>query len=126
MLHIIGIAICTVLCVILLKDKAQAFSVVISISGALLVLFIVFKKLNGVVDTFSEFAAQIDNLSGYLRLMLKVLGITVITQFVADICRDNGENALATATETAAKISIMVLILPLFETVISIVNGLVK
>lgn len=126
MLQIIGIAICTVLCVILLKDKAQAFSVVISFSGALLVLFIVFKKLNGVVDTFSEFAAQIDNLSGYLRLMLKVLGITVITQFVADICRDNGESALATATETAAKISIMVLILPLFETVISIVNGLVK
>ncbi|MGN0523287.1 MAG: SpoIIIAC/SpoIIIAD family protein [Eubacterium sp.] len=126
MLQIIGIALCTVLCIVLLKDKAQAFSVIVSVCGAIAVLLIVLNKLSGIISSINSISAQLDNMSGYIKLMIKVLGITVITQLVADICRDNGENAIATVTETAAKVTIIALILPLFEAVISIVNGLVK
>ena len=58
--------------------------------------------------------------------MLKALGIALITQFVSDTCRDNGENALASITETVAKIAVIVMLLPLFETVFDIVSGLLK
>ena len=37
-----------------------------------------------------------------------------------------GESALAGVTETAAKITVIALVIPLFETVIKIVIGLVK
>ena len=62
----------------------------------------------------------------YVKLMLKVLCIVIITQFTVDICRDNGENALASLTEMSAKVFALLLVMPLLETVISMVVGLVK
>ncbi len=62
----------------------------------------------------------------YVKLMLKVLCIVIITQFTVDICRDNGENALASLTEMSAKVFALSLLMPLLETVISMVVGLVK
>ena len=58
--------------------------------------------------------------------MLKVLAITLLTQWVSDMCRDNGENSLAGITEFGAKITVTVLVLPLFETVIKLVGGIIK
>ena len=54
------------------------------------------------------------------------MGISIVTQVVCDVCRDNGASALASQTETAAKILVLSLLLPLFQTVIGIVTGLVK
>ena len=62
----------------------------------------------------------------YIDLMFKILGISIVTQVVCDVCRDNGASALASQTETAAKILVLSLLLPLFQTVIGIVTGLVK
>ncbi|MDE6385833.1 MAG: stage III sporulation AC/AD family protein, partial [Eubacterium sp.] len=42
------------------------------------------------------------------------------------LCRDCGENALASQTETAAKVIVIAMILPLFETVIKIITGLLE
>ena len=58
--------------------------------------------------------------------MMKILGISLIAQFVVDLCRDAGENALASQTEIASKVLILIMTLPLFETVINIVTGLLK
>ena len=58
--------------------------------------------------------------------MLKSLCIVIITQITVDLCRDNGENALASFTEISAKVLIISLVMPLFEAVITMVMGLVK
>ena len=58
--------------------------------------------------------------------MLKSLCIVIITQITVDLCRDNGENALASFTEISAKVLIISLVMPLFQAVITMVMGLVK
>lgn len=91
-----------------------------------MLFLIVSSELSDIVSSISDICSSMDSTAAYIKLMLKVLGITLITQFVSDVCRDNGENALASMTETAAKIIVVSIILPLFETVITIVSGLVK
>ena len=61
----------------------------------------------------------------YLTVLFKALGICYITQFACDICKDSGENALATQAELAGKISLMVIALPLFESLADIVAKLI-
>lgn len=58
--------------------------------------------------------------------MVKILGITLITQFIIDLCRDSGENALASQTEITSKILILIMVMPMFEAVMNIVSGLLK
>lgn len=121
-----GISICALFCSLLIKDKNRAAAALLSIGGATLLILNALSGIKEIVSKIREFTAPFPTASAYLSLMLKVLAITLLTQFVSDICRDNGENALAGMTETAAKIVVITLVLPLFETVITIVGGLIK
>jgi stage III sporulation protein AD len=126
MIKLVGIAISVLFCSLLLKDKNRTFAIIISVAGGCMLFLIVSSELSDIVSSISDICSSMDSTAAYIKLMLKVLGITLITQFVSDVCRDNGENALASMTETAAKIIVVSIILPLFETVITIVSGLVK
>ena len=61
----------------------------------------------------------------YSGILLRTLGVTFLTQFAADACKDAGEGALASKVELAGRVSILVLALPLFAKVASIAAALV-
>lgn len=54
----------------------------------------------------------------YVENVLKALGVAVLTQICADICRDLGEGSAASGVELIGKIEIVLLCIPMFETVI--------
>lgn len=126
MLKFIGIAVSILFCSLLLKDINRTFSIILSVAGGCLLFLAVSSQLSEIIKAISDISSSVNSAAPYIKLMLKVLGITLVTQFVSDICRDNGENALASMTEAVAKIIVVSIILPLFETVITIVSGLAK
>ncbi len=121
----LGVALCVLICSLLIKDKHRVFSFALILSGICIIAVYSVSGLKSIVASASSIAEAAVS-SELLTLMLKALAITLITGTLSDICRDNGESALAGITETASKIVIIVMLLPLFENVIEIVNGLVK
>ena len=126
MIKAIGISLSVLLCSVLLKEKNRTFAVVLSLLGSVLLMAAAISELDAIVEKVRELSGASSVSLAYIKLMLKALGITLMTQFVADICRDNGENALAGVTETVAKIAVVAMLLPLFETIIGVVGGLLK
>jgi stage III sporulation protein AD len=63
---------------------------------------------------------------GWLKLLLKALGIAVLIQTSADLCRDNNNAALAGAVELAGKVMILTLAIPLLRAAAEIAVGLIK
>ncbi len=126
MIRLAGIAVCCVFCSVLLKDKNRVIAVFVSVFGALLIFSETLAELKEITLKLNSISREISSVGSYLKLMIKVLIITLLTQVVSDICRDNGENALASVTEASSKVIVIVLVLPLFEAVITIVGGLVK
>ena len=63
-----------------------------------------------------------ENLGIYGELMLKSLGITLVVRLASDLCRDNGEESLAGVLETAGKIEILFLCLPLFRELLTLLE----
>lgn len=61
----------------------------------------------------------------YLQVVFKAVGICLITQLAADTCRDAGEQALAAKAELAGKCFLLLLALPLFEQLLSMVTALI-
>ena len=51
----------------------------------------------------------------YSSIIFKSIGISYITKFACDICKDCGENGLSTAVEISGKTALMILSLPLLE-----------
>lgn len=64
--------------------------------------------------------------SVYMETVIKALGIAVISESAADLCRDAGESAIASKTEFAAKIMIIYLALPVIKNLISLAFGVVE
>lgn len=126
MTTLIGISLSALILAVFIRDYNKTASIAISIAAAALIFLRIAGDISGIFEMLTKISSGVETAAGYIRLMMKVLGIVLITQFVADICRDCGENALAGQTETAAKIIVISMILPLFETVIKIVSGLLE
>ena len=111
---------------VLLRKENPTFALLVTVAGAGLLFYTVSKLAGSAFGILGDLKTAAGDTGAYIDLMFKILGISIVTQVVCDVCRDNGASALASQTETAAKILVLSLLLPLFQTVIGIVTGLVK
>lgn len=121
---ILGIAITTLVLGLFLKEHNRTVSLLLVIFSCIALAFQSVGSIAGIIKSLNEMASGFSETSAYIKIMFKVLGIALIAQLVSDLCRDCGESALAGQTETAAKILIITMIIPLLEAVISIISGL--
>lgn len=126
MIKIAVVTLTTLILVIFLKRTNKEFAFILTFAAALILFSIVISDFFDVVNRIYTISSGIENLNSYITLMVKILGITLITQFIIDLCKDSGENALATQTEIASKIIILIMVMPLFEAVMNVVAGLLK
>ena len=62
----------------------------------------------------------------YGTVLFKALGIALLTQFCAEICRECGENAAAGGIELTGKIEILLLCLPLINEILLLAEELLR
>ena len=63
---------------------------------------------------------------GYAEFLLKALGIAVLTQCCAELCRESGESGVANGVELAGKVEILLLALPLIAEILSTARELLS
>ena len=126
MIKIAGFVLISLLLILFLKETKREFSIILAAACGIILFVTVADDLYDIATKIYDLSTQADNINTYISLMMRILGISLIAQFVADLCRDSGENALASQTATASKVLILIMTLPLFETVINIVTGLLK
>ena len=64
--------------------------------------------------------------SEYVEMILKGLGIVILTQISSDICRDSGEATLAGHIETVGKLELLLLSIPLIEKILATAEKLLE
>lgn len=126
MIKIAGFVLISLLLILFLKETKREFSIILAAACGIILFVTVADDLYDIATKIYDLSTQADNINTYISVMMRILGISLIAQFAADLCRDSGENALASQTETASKVLILIMTLPLFETVINIVTGLLK
>lgn len=62
--------------------------------------------------------------SEYVTILLKALGVAVLTQCCCEICKECGENGIATGVELVGKIELLLLALPLIHNILSLAKEL--
>ena len=126
MIKVVGIVLTALFINIVLKNYSKEFTFLINIVCTIIIFTLISKDLKGIVDRLTSISNEISVLLPYIKIMLKILGISMIAQLLSDLCRDNGENTLANQTELSAKIIILVTALPLFTTIMDIMIGMLK
>lgn len=104
--------------VTMLRTRLQEHGFLLTIVIICVTLILVLGNLFGAISKLRELFAQSGNAGIYFVTALKALGISYITTFAADTCRDFGLSSLAQTAETAGKVTIFVLSLPLVTAVL--------
>lgn len=126
MIKIVAFCIVTVLIAVVLKKYNSIYSVLISVAGCIFVFLMIAEDFFSIVSKVTSLACDFSYTYSYIKLMIKTLGICIITQIVSDMCIDAGEKAMSTIVETGAKVTVIAMMMPLFETLVNIISGIVK
>jgi len=115
--------ICVILCV-LLKQSNQPAAIVLSIIACIGILLIGMRFL----EPIFALAKEIRSISGLTNPMieplLKVVGISLVTNMAATVCADAGETALAKAAETSGTILAIYTSIPLILASLELIEKL--
>ncbi len=112
--QICGAAIAAVMLILIIKQSKSEFSPLVSLA----VCLIIFSAAAGILFTVFSWISSLDlgqAFSPYLSAMAKALGIALITQTTAEICKDSGESAIAGRIEMLGRAEILILSLPLVK-----------
>lgn len=102
----------TVLLLIVRKERPE-MAIPISIAASALILIGLMKNIAQILSVFESLASKARINSGYLKLVVKIVGIAYLAGFGAQICKDAGENSMAAKIELAGKIFILSLGVPI-------------
>lgn len=120
------LAIITTLLYAVIRQIKPEFAPLVVLGGAAVVLITLADSLlevSGSVDEMMELAGlEKENIS----ILMKALGICVVTQFAADICYDNSCSSMAAAVELAGRIGAIALAMPMLKAVAQLAIGLIN
>ena len=108
------------------RQLKPEFAPFVILSGCAIILVTVaqrFLEASQTVDKMMELAGlEKENVS----ILMRSLGICVITQFAADICYDNSSSATAAAVELAGRVGAITLALPMLQAVAKLALGMME
>jgi len=118
---VLGIA--GVLIAIPLKREKSEYSTFIAITVCICIFFYLLTK----VETLLAFVKRIEVLipvdSKYVGILVKMVGITYVAEFATNICKDAGYAAIASQIEIFAKLSILVVSVPVLGAFLEMVGN---
>lgn len=100
------------LAVLLKKDKAE-FSMLVILGACILLMALALGKVEGVLTMVHQMESRLGDNSLYVGILLKIVGITYVTELGANLCSDAGYHAVANQIEFYGKIMIMAVSVPI-------------
>ena len=124
-ISVCGFCIASVIACKALENDSRQLKTVLTLVIAVIFLLSTVGFVSQIISAVSSLfdAAKIDGM--YIKVIFKCLGVTYLTQFAADYCKDCGENAIASQVLLAGRISVLVISLPLFKAFVEIVKSLI-
>lgn len=123
--QLIGIAFVTAVAAILVKSTKPELAVVITIAGSIILLLFVLEVFSGSISLFTDIAQATGLDATIVKTLLKMVGIGYLVEFSAGILNDFGQNSLADKLIFCGKILILVLAVPILESILALVGELI-
>ncbi len=111
--------------IVIKRDKPEYATLIILLVSFLIALRVI-GALNGMLEEIQSWSMLLQENVVYVNLLLKLIGITYICEFAANICKDAGYATLSSHVELFGKIMIMLAGLPVMKTMIEMIEGMLR
>ena len=116
---ICGVAIITVILVLLLKSQSPGVASLLPSFSVIIITLSVLSALTPILSFVLELSENIGNGKDIIGILIKALGVALLTQIISDICKENGSSTLASTVEQAGNVAILLASVPLMRSLIN-------
>lgn len=107
---------------LVLPKNTKEFQVILTLGACTIVLFVVLSFLEPMVSMIRTLTDIGDLDEEMIRILLKATGVGLLTEYVALICQDSGNNALGKLLQVLGAAAILWLSLPLISRLMDLVS----
>ena len=100
------------------KEKAE-IGIYLCIATSLLIFFAMFQHIETLIKMVREVEGMLHMDVAYIGTLMKMIGITYLTEFSSGICKDAGYQTIAAQVEIFGKLTILVLSMPILLTLLN-------
>lgn len=122
---IIGVGLVALIIIVIIKQYKPEFTIYISLISGVIIIFLVFDKLAGIITLLTTLSKKTGINATYLSILLKITGIAILTEFGISICKDAGEAAIANKIEFGGKIVIISISIPVISALLEVIMKII-
>ena len=106
----------------ILKEYRKDFAIYAGLIGGIIILSYALTYLENIVNFLKDLADTGIN-SEFIILLIKITGISILTEFAVSVCKDSGESSIANKIDLGGKILVISMSIPVISATL---NGLVE
>lgn len=108
-----------------LKKASPNFSLMIGLVTGIIIFLFMAEYLKRVIDILVKLTQSAGVNAAYMEVVLKIMGIAYIARFGAELCKDAGENSVASKIDLAGKVLIAVTSAPVILALMEMIQNFV-
>ena len=120
MIYIVSLAFMAVSIVIMalqFKNTKPEYGIYMGLAGVMVIAAFSLGRLSEIIDSINVIK-QYTGTGQYMSLIIKVTGITYVSELASDICKEAGYGTIAGQILIFGKLSVVALCIPVFEIII--------
>lgn len=123
MLEIALIGLLSILFAVLFKKVREEYAIYIVIATSITILLLGISKLEVILDAINKLQSYIQINKAYVGILVKIIGITYITEIAASICKDSGYHSISEQIELVGKLTILAISMPIMLALLETINN---
>ena len=118
---IIGVGLTALIIIAILKQYKPEFAMYASIFAGAIIIFLVMDKITAIINLLTNLSNKTGINAEYLKILLKITGIAILTEFAVSICKDSGESAIASKIDFGGKVIVISMSIPIISALLEII-----
>ncbi len=116
-----AIAVCSTLLILILRQKNPLYATLTALAAACLMIFFSLDSFGSIFESFTSLFERGGIDSEYYKSVVKVIAVAYFTEITAALCRDAGENGIATKLELGGRVSVLILTMPAVTNLLEVI-----
>lgn len=124
--RLIGFCMLAAVMVMLLRQMQPQTAALLSVAFGAMLVSMLLPAVQSYIETIRAFLASLDLEAEYYRVMLKAMGIVLVTQLAVEVCRELDAPTIAQRAELCGRMALLGVALPVFVSLTQMAVGALR
>ena len=118
---IIGVGLTALIIVVILKQYKPEYAMYASLIAGTIIIFLVMERISAIITLLTNLSNKTGINAEYLKILLQITGIAILTEFAVSVCKDSGESAIASKIDLGGKVIVISMSIPIISALLEVI-----